>query len=108
MMEATPAGPFVVTEPDLLLELQIVALDAPAQLGPINELREADVLRQRGEPVFGWLCFALRPFDQQPLRRQLLGDQFVVPDPDTHTCEARGQLVGRAFPPRHRAPSLLR
>src|ERR1700752_3023823 len=108
MMEATPAAPFVVAEPDLLLELLIVALDAPAQLGQIDELREADVLRQRGEPVFGWLRFTLRPFDQQPLRRQLLGDQFVVADADTHTREARGQLVGRAFPPRHRAPGLLR
>src|SRR3979490_558869 len=108
MMEATPAAPFVVTEPDLLLELLIVALDAPAQLGQIDELREADVLRQRGEPVFGWLCFALRAFDQQPLRRQLLGDPFVVPEGDPHTGEAGGCLVGGASPPRHRAPSLLR
>ena len=30
MVEAAPAAPFVVTEPDLLLELLIVALDAPA------------------------------------------------------------------------------
>ena len=30
MMEATPAAPFVVSEPDLLLELLLVALDAPA------------------------------------------------------------------------------
>src|ERR1700747_1061838 len=108
MMEAAPAAPFVVTNPALLLDLLIVALDAPAQLGQIDEPLEADVLRQRGEPVFGWLCFALRPFDQQPLRRQLFGDPFVVPDADTHAREARGQLVGRAFPPRHRAPGLLR
>ena len=32
MMEAAPAAAFVVTEPDLLLEFLIVALDAPAQL----------------------------------------------------------------------------
>lgn len=88
-MEVAPAAAFVVTEPDLLLELLIVALDAPAQLGQIDEPLEADILRQRGEPVFGWLCFALRPFDQQALRRQLFGDQFVVPDADTHTREAR-------------------
>ena len=37
MMEATPAAPFVVTEPDLLLEFLIVALDAPAQLGEIDQ-----------------------------------------------------------------------
>src|ERR1700678_59409 len=74
MVEAAPPAPFVVPKPDLLLEFLIVALDAPAQFGQIDELREADVLWQRGEPVFGWLCFALRPFDQQPLRRQLLGE----------------------------------
>ena len=90
MVEATPATPFLVTEPDLLLEFLIVTPDAPTQLGQIDELREADVLRQRGEPVFAWLCFALRSFDQKPLQRQLLGDPFVVPDADTHTREARG------------------
>jgi hypothetical protein len=30
MMEATPTSPFEVTEPDLLFELEIIALDAPA------------------------------------------------------------------------------
>src|SRR6476469_343028 len=97
MMEATPAAPFIVTEPDLLLELLIVALDAPAQLGQIDELREANVLRQRGEPVFGWLCFALRPFDQQPIRRQLLGDQLVLPDADN--TRAKREDSGRPSPP---------
>src|ERR1700745_3276821 len=64
MMEAAPAAPFVVTKPDLLLELLIVALDAPAQLGQIDEPLEADVLRQRGAPVFGWLCFPPPAFEQ--------------------------------------------
>ena len=45
MMEAAPAAPFEVPEPDLLLELQIVALDAPAQLGKVDELAEADIRR---------------------------------------------------------------
>jgi hypothetical protein len=52
-----------------LLELLIVTLDAPTQLGEVDEPLEADGLRQRGEPVFGGLCFTLRPFDKQPLRR---------------------------------------
>ena len=41
MMEATPAAPFVVAKPDLLLEVLIVALDAPAQLGQIDEPRRS-------------------------------------------------------------------
>jgi hypothetical protein len=32
-----------VTEPDLLLELLIVPLEAPAQFGEVDELAEADV-----------------------------------------------------------------
>ncbi|MGY4298747.1 hypothetical protein ACVWXN_006842 [Bradyrhizobium sp. i1.4.4] len=53
MMEATPAASFVVSEPDLQLEFLIVTLDAPAQLGEIDQLLKAKSLRQRGEPVFG-------------------------------------------------------
>src|SRR6478609_12240676 len=107
MMEAAPAASLVVTEPDLLLELLIVALDAPAQLGQIDQPLEADGLWQRGEPVSGRLCLTLWPFDQQPFGRQLPGDQFVATDKDAHTRKARGQRFGRAFPPRHRVPSLF-
>jgi hypothetical protein len=33
MVEATPSPPFEMAEPDLLLELLVISLDAPAQLG---------------------------------------------------------------------------
>jgi hypothetical protein len=33
VVEATPTSPFEMTEPDLLFEILIIALDAPAQLG---------------------------------------------------------------------------
>ena len=69
MMEAAPSAPFEMPEPDLLLELLIVALDAPAQLGEIDQAVEGDVLRKRREPVFGRLVLALRPLDQQPFFR---------------------------------------
>lgn len=92
-MEAAPAASFVVTKPAPLLELLIVALVAPTQPGEVDEPLEADGLRQRGEPVFGRLC-SFRPFDQRPLRQQLLGDRLDVPDTDARTCKARGQLVG--------------
>ena len=42
-MEAAPASAFEVAEAELLLEFLIVALDAPAQLGEIDQPREADV-----------------------------------------------------------------
>jgi hypothetical protein len=40
VVEASPATAFVVTEADLLLELLIVPLDAPAQLGLVDEVGE--------------------------------------------------------------------
>jgi hypothetical protein len=46
MMEAAPTAALIVTKPDLLVELLIVALDAPAHLGKIDEPAEADIRRQ--------------------------------------------------------------
>jgi hypothetical protein len=37
MVESPPASALVVAKADLLLELLIVPLDAPAQLGKIND-----------------------------------------------------------------------
>jgi hypothetical protein len=37
MVEAAPSSSFEVAEPHLLLELQKVALDTPAQLGAIDQ-----------------------------------------------------------------------
>src|SRR5580700_1049109 len=73
MVEATPSPPFKMPEPDLLLEFLIIALDAPAQLGGINQIMEQDVFRQCREPIFGWLILVLRPLDQQPLFHWLPG-----------------------------------
>jgi hypothetical protein len=38
VVEATPSAPFKISEPDLLLELLIIALDAPAQFGSIDQV----------------------------------------------------------------------
>jgi hypothetical protein len=43
MMEATPSAPFIMAEPDLLLEFLIVAFDAPPQLCCVNQIAECDV-----------------------------------------------------------------
>jgi len=47
MVEAAPASPLEVTKADLLLEFVVVALNAPAQLGNIDELTEANIRRKR-------------------------------------------------------------
>src|SRR5918994_1407206 len=104
MMEAAPSAPFIVSKPDLLLELLVVPLDTPAQLGKLDEPAEADVRRQRREPVFGRLGLARGPLDQQPLLRQQLRDQPVMPDANAHARKARRQPIGRSLPPPDRAP----
>ena len=43
MVKAAPTAPFEMAEPDLLLEFLIVALDAPAQLGEIDQTVERDL-----------------------------------------------------------------
>src|SRR4051794_18220092 len=43
VVEAAPAAALVVPEPQLLLELLVVALDAPSELGEFNQAREADL-----------------------------------------------------------------
>jgi hypothetical protein len=63
-VEAAPAAPFEMAEPDLLLELSIIAFDAPAQFRQVDHSRQADVVGQRRKPVFRRLLFALGPFDQ--------------------------------------------
>jgi hypothetical protein len=85
MMEASPAATFVMTGANLLLELEIVALNAPAHLGLIDHAFERDVVRQRREPVVVQFAGALRPLDQQPL----FGRRRAPP----------GVLMGRTHPP---------
>ena len=46
MVETPPPSSLEVTKPDLLLELIIVVLDAPAQLGVIDQPMNADVFRK--------------------------------------------------------------
>ena len=67
VVKATPVAPFVMAQPEFLLQLLVVALDDPAVLGTMNEILEAGIGGQVGEPVLGGLGFGGRPFDQQPL-----------------------------------------
>src|SRR5674536_388595 len=66
VVEAAPPSALEMPKPDLLLELLIVALDAPAQLGEVDQRAERDILGKGREPVFGRLFLAFGPLDQQP------------------------------------------
>ena len=67
VVETAPPAPFIIAEAEFLLELLVVALDPPSQLGEVDQTLKADLLGQCGKPIFGRLGFALRPLDQQPL-----------------------------------------
>src|SRR5262245_63965499 len=77
MVESAPPSTLVVIETDLLLQVLEVALDAPAQLGRVDEGCDRDTVRQRREPVLGGLRFALGPLDQQPLLGPRLGTPII-------------------------------
>jgi hypothetical protein len=78
MVEAALAASFVLAEPALLLEFEIVALDPSTQLGQIDQALERNVSCQRGKPVAVRCGFALRPFDQRPRFGGGLGSPGVV------------------------------
>ena len=97
--------PSKYSEPHLLLELLIVALDTPAQLGKIDQPKKAGVFGKSREPVFGRLLLTLRPLDQQPLFRSTVSELVIVMgDANAHARKARGERRGRAVAPSDRAP----
>src|SRR5260370_15546619 len=104
MVEATPPAPFVMAEPDLLLELLIIALDAPPQLGGVDQIAERDVTRQGREPVLGRRILALGPLDQQPLLGRFSWTFMARCHVNAHRCKPRGQPLIGAFPPFDGAP----
>jgi hypothetical protein len=99
-MEAAPPTPFKMAEPKLLLKLLIVALDAPAQFGDVDQPAERDVFRKGREPVFGRLVLALGPLDQQPLFRSALGELVITMRDPTRT-RANREDSHSAVPSRH-------
>src|SRR5277367_2943367 len=107
MVKASPAATFIVTEANLLLEFEIVALNSPAHLGLIDHALERGVGWQRGEPVGIRFGFALRPFDQQPLLwRRLAASGVVVRRSHPPSGKPRGQWGVAAVPPRNLLPGI--
>ena len=97
VVEAAPSAPFMITKAEFLLELLIVALDPPPQLGKIDQAIKRDVLRQSGKPILGRLGFSWRPLDQQPLFWARLGQQGIaMPHGSSPWAEAHGRTRCRA------------
>lgn len=107
VVEAPPPSAFVVAQSQFLLELLIVSLDPPTQLGGVDELGDCSVGRQGGEPILARLDLAFRPLDQEPLFGVSLAP-IVVPGcrPQAHGGEAGIELGAGSSTPGDRAPSL--
>ncbi len=75
MMETAPAAPFIVTEPEILLEVLVVALDVSAHLCFQHHAFQRHVLRQGRQPLPHRLLVAFGPFDERPP----LGSKFGAP-----------------------------
>src|SRR3990172_3229762 len=109
VVEPTPTPAFEVIQPELVLELLVVALDPPAELREPDELRDRRVGRQGGEPARGRLGRAGRPLDEQPLHgARLMTVLIAVSGPHAQPREARAQAPARALSPHNRAPRLRR
>src|SRR3954471_4751583 len=93
MMKAAPAASFIMIEPQFLLEILIIPLNPPAQLGPVNQIDQGGRRRQGREPGLGRLRAPRRPLDQQPLLRMRLAPPIIA--------------MGRAHPQRGEAPAQL-
>lgn len=64
MVKPAPASPFIMTQPEFLLEFFVVALDDPTMFGQAHQISKFGLRRQRGEPVFGGSWLRTEPFDQ--------------------------------------------
>src|SRR6201991_1799985 len=106
MMKPAPVAALVMAKAELLLELLVIPLDPPARLGNPHEALPRRALGQIGEPVLGWLRFAVWPLDQQPLLRPRLRALRIAMDrADPHGRKARGQLALGSRAPGEAAPS---
>src|ERR1700693_6106834 len=106
MVEARPAAPLVVVEPDLLLEFLVIALDAPTHFGGVDEFAEGHLLGEVRKPILGGRVLAFRPLDQPRLFRAS-GGAPARRGAHPNAGKARTQRLGRAVPPSGRAPRMV-
>jgi hypothetical protein len=100
-MEAAPSASFEVGKAQFGFEFFVVALDAPAQLGPIDETGKLDILGQAREPVFGRFGFILGPIASSHSRGWDI--TFLQSRAATRTRKLAKREVRSAFDPSRQA-----
>src|SRR5688572_12082948 len=109
MMKAAPTPSFIMIEPQFLLEILIIPLNSPAQLGPVDQIDQGGGRRQSRKPVLGRLLVTRRPLDQQPLLRMRLGPPIIAMGrTHPHRGEAPAQVTPATRAPTHRLPGTRR
>src|SRR6185437_5888341 len=104
VVEAAPSASLVVAESKLLLQILIITLDAPAQLGEIDQRLERRGRRQGREKVLGRLLLGRRPFDQQPFFHPWRRPPAIAMGGANAYCREPGlERAGAALPPSHGA-----
>ena len=108
MMAPSPAAPCKMPETDRLLEFLVIPLDAPSELGDIDQAGACDVVGEGRQPILGWLLFSLGPFEQQPcLGAWIRGAKsLAMGGAHANRCETRGEPLACACPPLHYPPGL--
>src|SRR5690349_14516914 len=99
VVEAAPAAPLIITKAKFLLELLIIALDAPPQFCDVDQVVEGDILGQGGKPILGRFSFAFRPISSHSSAR---GSVSLVSRCAGRTlCRAKRDESQSALPSRH-------
>ena len=95
-----------MTEPDLLLQSLIIALDTPAQFGDVHQFAEADIFGSVDKLVLGGFLFAFGLIlTNSHLPAEEVGEGVVsMRGANAHAGEARRQPLAVALAPRDLAP----
>lgn len=107
-MKASPTAPLEVPQAEFLLEVLIVALDTPAQLGQTYQFAQRCGRRQVAQEVLCRFRFLAGPFDEKPLLRTRFC-ALAIPVRTTHSDSGKTSAQRRvaAFPPTDCAVLLL-
>jgi FAD dependent oxidoreductase len=109
-----PASPLETGEAEFAFQFLVVALDAPAQFGRVEENGDGRVFGQRRKPASCRLFFAPGPFDEEPFERAGEAPLFsslakVIVSAPRQSARARLRwsllATGRHAKPRRKVPS---
>ena len=85
MMKPPPAASLIVSKPEVLLEILVVALDAPALVRGGHQFVQRRAFGQRGQPILDRLDLVGRPLHEQPLLGLQPGTPCVATGPTSAT-----------------------